>query len=62
MKYLVAYTERRANAKRHIVVKRFGETHYFNSIDEATSYAHKFDLKKFKVEILTENHELVKEM
>ena len=55
MKYFVAYTERRENVKTHIVAKTF------DTIEGATEYAHRLDNRKFKVEVLTENHEIVKE-
>ena len=55
MKHFVAYTERRENVKTHIVDKAF------DTIEGATEYAHRLDNRKFKVEILNENHEVIKE-
>ena len=55
MKFYISYTERRENVKTHIVEKPF------DTIEGATEYAHRLDNRKFKVEVLTENHEIVKE-
>ena len=56
MKHFVAYTERRENVKTHIIDKAF------ETIEGATEYAHRLDTNKFKVEILNENHEVIKEI
>ena len=62
MRYLVAYTERRKNAVRRVVTKGYSSRQYFNSVEEATARAYRLDTKKFKVEILTSDYELVKEL
>lgn len=56
MKYFVAYTERRENVKTHIVDKTF------DTMESATEYAYRLDNRKFKVEILNENHEIIGEI
>ena len=55
MKFYISYTERRENVKTHIVDKAF------DTIEGVTEYAYRLDNTKFKVEILNENHEIVKE-
>jgi dihydroneopterin aldolase len=55
MKFYISYTERRENVKTHIVEKPF------DTIESAIEYAYRLDNRKFKIEILNENHEIVKE-
>lgn len=55
MKYFVTYKERRENALTHFVNKVWSE------LEKAIEYAYRFDWNKFQVQVLTENHEIVKE-
>ena len=59
MKYLVAYTARRKNAKRHVTSFR-GKKEYFGTIEEAEQRAHNFNKKLYKVEICTPKYEVLK--
>lgn len=54
MKYIITYTARRKNARRHVYGWN-GKTKYFNSVEEAKQDTF-FDHPLYDVEILTANY------
>ena len=54
MKYIITYTAKRKNARRH-VCRLFGRTEYFNSIEEAKQHP-MLNNEHYHVEILTANY------
>ena len=59
MKYIVCYTAKRKNARRH-VVKEYGRPRYFNSVEEARRNC-MFDNDNYNAEVLTANYKPVVE-
>lgn len=57
MKYIVTYTAKRKNAKRH-VVNNYGKTVYFNSIEEAKN-CYMFRNENYNVQVMTSKYDPV---
>ena len=57
MKYIVCYSAKRKNAKRHVVTE-FGRRKFFNSVEEAKS-CYMFNNEHYHVWVMTSKFEPV---
>ena len=58
MKYIVTYTAKRKNAKRHVCTTFGGRPMYFNSVEEAKKHP-AFNNEHYITEVLTANYKPV---
>lgn len=59
MKYIITYTAKRKNARRH-VYSSYGKPQYFNSIEEAKAHP-MYEHPLYEIKILTANYKEIEE-